>query len=130
VTRLGSAYWRLWWANAVSYTGDGVLVSALPLFAVTVTKDPRLISLVSAAMFLPWLLLSLPAGAIVDRHDRVALMWRSQAVQFAVMGTATVLIMTRVAGIAVLAAAGFLLGCAEVVFSNAEQGPTGTSRSC
>jgi MFS family permease len=121
VTRLGSAYWRLWWANAVSYAGDGTLVSALPLFAVTVTKDPRLISLVSAAMFLPWLLLSLPAGAIVDRHDRVALMWRSQAVQFAVMGTATVLIMTRVAGIAVLAAAGFLLGCAEVVFSNAEQ---------
>ncbi|MGH3272223.1 MAG: MFS transporter [Trebonia sp.] len=121
MTRLGSAYWRLWWANAVSYAGDGALVSALPLFAVTVTKDPRLISLVSAAMFLPWLLLSLPAGAIVDRHDRVALMWRSQAVQFAVMGTATILIMTRVAGIAVLAAAGFLLGCAEVVYSNAEQ---------
>jgi MFS family permease len=121
VTRLGSAYWRLWWANAVSYAGDGALVSALPLFAVTVTKDPRLISLVSAAMFLPWLLLSLPAGAIVDRHDRVALMWRSQTVQFAVMGVLTVLIMTRVAGIAVLAAAGFLLGCAEVVFSNAEQ---------
>ena len=121
MTRLGSAYWRLWWANAVSYAGDGALVSALPLFAVTVTKDPRLISLVSAAMFLPWLLLSLPAGAIVDRHDRVALMWRSQAVQFAVMAVLTILIMTRVAGIAVLAAAGFLLGCAEVVFSNAEQ---------
>jgi MFS family permease len=121
VTRLGSAYWRLWWANAVSYAGDGALVSALPLFAVTVTKDPRLISLVSAAMFLPWLLLSLPAGAIVDRHDRVALMWRSQAAQFAVMGTATILIMTRMAGIAVLAAAGFLIGCAEVVYSNAEQ---------
>jgi MFS family permease len=121
VTRLGSAYWRLWWANAVSYAGDGALVSALPLFAVTVTKDPRLIAVVSAAMFLPWLLLSLPAGAIVDRHDRVALMWRSQAVQFAVMGAATVLIATRIAGIAVLAGAGFLLGCAEVVFSNAEQ---------
>jgi MFS family permease len=121
VTRLGSAYWRLWWANAVSYAGDGALVSALPLFALTVTKDPRLISLVSAAMFLPWLLLSLPAGAIVDRHDRVALMWRSQTVQFAVMGVLTILIMTRVAGIAVLAVAGFLLGCAEVVFSNAEQ---------
>jgi MFS family permease len=121
VTRLGSAYWRLWWANAVSYAGDGALVSALPLFAVTVTKDPRLISVVSAAMFLPWLLLSLPAGAIVDRHDRVALMWRSQAVQFAVMGVLTVLIVTHAAGIAVLAAAGFLIGCAEVVYSNAEQ---------
>ena len=121
MTRLGSAYWRLWWANAVSYAGDGALVSALPLFAVTVTRDPRLIALVSAAMFLPWLLLSLPAGAIVDRHDRVALMWRSQAVQFAIMGVLTVLIMTHAAGVAVLAAAGFLLGCAEVVFSNAEQ---------
>lgn len=121
MTRLGSAYWRLWWANAVSYAGDGALVSALPLFAVTVTKDPRLISVVSAAMFLPWLLLSLPTGAIVDRHDRVALMWRSQAVQFAVMSGLTALILTHTAGIAVLAAAGFLLGCAEVVFSNAEQ---------
>ena len=121
MTRLGSAYWRLWWANAVSYAGDGALVSALPLFAVTVTKDPRLISLVSAAIFLPWLLLSLPAGAIVDRHDRVGLMWRSQAFQFAVMSVLTVLIVTHTAGIAALAAAGFLIGCAEVVYSNAEQ---------
>ena len=121
MTRLGSAYWRLWWANAVSYAGDGALVSALPLFAVTVTKDPRLISVVSAAMFLPWLLLSLPAGAIVDRHDKVALMWRSQAVQFAVVGVLTVLVMTHAAGVAVLAGAGFLLGCAEVVFSNSAQ---------
>ena len=121
MTRLGPAYWRLWWANAVSYTGDGVMVSALPLFAVTVTKDPRLISLVSAALFLPWLLLSLPAGAIVDRHDRVALMWRSQAAQFAAMGVLTVLVVTHAAGIAALAAAGFLVGCAEVVYSNAEQ---------
>lgn len=121
MTRLGAAYWRLWWANAVSYGGDGALVSALPLFAVTVTRDPRLISLVSAAIFLPWLLLSLPAGAIVDRHDRMALMWRSQAVAFAVVGVLTVLVVTHTAGIAVLAAAGFLLGCAEVVYSNSEQ---------
>jgi MFS family permease len=105
----------------VSYAGDGALVSALPLFAVTVTKDPRLIALVSAAMFVPWLLLSLPAGAIVDRHDRVALMWRSQVVQFAVIGVLTVLIMAHAAGVAVLVAAGFLLGCAEVVFSNSAQ---------
>jgi MFS family permease len=121
MTRLGPAFWRLWWANAVSYAGDGALVSALPLFAVTVTKDPRLIALVSAAMFVPWLLLSLPAGAIVDRHDRVALMWRSQVVQFAVIGVLTALIMTHAAGVAVLVGAGFLLGCAEVVFSNSAQ---------
>jgi len=121
VSRLGAAYWRLWSANAVSYVGDGALVTALPLFAVTVTKDPRLISLVSAAMFVPWLMLSLPAGAIVDRHDRVTLMWRSQVFQFAVVAALAALVATRHAGIAVLVAGGLLLGSAEVLFSNAAQ---------
>jgi MFS family permease len=119
--RLGPAYWRLWCANAVSYVGDGAMVSALPLFALTATKDPRLISLVSAAIYVPWLLVSLPAGAIVDRHDRVTLMWRSQAVQCAVMCTLLALVVTHLAGIAVLVVGGLLLGAAEVVFSNAAQ---------
>jgi MFS family permease len=119
--KLGSAYWRLWCANAVSYVGDGAMVSALPLFALTVTKDPRLISLVSAAIYAPWLLVSLPAGAIVDRHDRVTLMWRSQVVQCAVMCALTALVVTHLAGIAVLVVGGLLLGAAEVLFSNAAQ---------
>jgi MFS family permease len=121
MTRLGASYWRMWWANAVSSVGDGAMVSALPLFAVTVTKDPRLISLVSVAIFLPWLILSLPAGAVVDRHDLAALMWRAQAVQCAVTAVLAVLVLTRKADIAVLVACGFLLGSAEVIFSNAAQ---------
>src|ERR1051326_3496874 len=36
---LGSAYWRVWWANAISSVGDGAFVSALPLLAVTVTRS-------------------------------------------------------------------------------------------
>ena len=77
-TPLGPAYWRLWWASAVSTTGDGVLVAALPLLAVTITRNPLMISLVTAAEFLPWMLLSLPIGVLVDRHDRATLMWRAQ----------------------------------------------------
>lgn len=119
--RLGAAFWRLWSANAVSYVGDGALVTALPLFAVTVTKDPRLISLVSAAMFVPWLLLSLPAGAIVDRYDRATLMWRSQVFQCAVAAALAAGVATRHAGIAVLVLGGLLIGSAEVLFSNAAQ---------
>ncbi len=26
--RLGTHYWRLWWANAISSTGDGAFVAA------------------------------------------------------------------------------------------------------
>ncbi len=119
--RLGPDYWRLWWANAISSTGDGALVAALPLLAVTITKDPRLVSVVTAATYLPWMLLSLPAGAVVDRYDRTTLMWRSQAVQAAVVTVVAILVVFRQADIAVLSVAGLLLGSAEVIFSNAAQ---------
>src|ERR1700733_15842024 len=120
-TRLSRDYWRLWWANAISSTGDGAFVAALPLLAVTITRDPRLLSVVPAAFYLPWLLLSLPAGAIVDRYDRATLMWSSQAVQAAIVAAVTVGVVFHQANIAVLALAGFGLGCAEVIFSNAAQ---------
>ncbi len=119
--KLGRDYWRLWWANAISSTGDGAFVAALPLLAVTITRDPRLVSVVTAATFLPWMVLSLPAGALVDRYDRATLMWRSQAVQAAVVTAMAILLVFRITNIAVLALAGLLLGCAEVVFSNAAQ---------
>ena len=119
--RLSRDYWRLWWANAISSTGDGAFVAALPLLAVTITRDPRLVSVVTAATFLPWLLLSLPAGAVVDRYDRAALMWRAQAVQAAVVTIIAVLVVARQASIELLAAGGLLLGSAEVIFSNAAQ---------
>jgi MFS family permease len=119
--RLGRHYWRMWWANAISSTGDGAFVAALPLLAVTITRDPRLVAVVTAATYLPWLLLSLPAGAIVDRHDRATLMWRSQAVQAAVVAVVTILVIAHDAGIAALGVAGLLLGGAEVIFSNAAQ---------
>jgi MFS family permease len=119
--RLGRHYWHMWWANAISSTGDGAFVAALPLLAVTITRDPRLVSVVTAAFYLPWLLLSLPAGAIVDRYDRATLMWSSQAVQAAIVAAVTVGVVFHQADIAVLAVAGFGLGCAEVVFSNAAQ---------
>jgi MFS family permease len=119
--RLGRDYWRLWWANAISSTGDGAFVAALPLLAVTITRDPRLVSVVTAATYLPWLLLSLPAGAVVDRYDRATLMWRAQAVQAAVVAIIAVLVVAHQASIEVLAAGGLLLGSAEVIFSNAAQ---------
>ena len=119
--RLGRHYWHIWWANAISSTGDGAFVAALPLLAVTITRDPRLVSVVTAAFYLPWMLLSLPVGAIVDRHDRAMLMWRSQAVQAAIVAAVTIGVVFHQASIAVLGLAAFGLGCAEVVFSNAAQ---------
>ena len=117
-------------------------MAALPLLAVTITRDPRLVSVVTAATYLPWMVLSLPAGALVDRYDRATLMWRSQAVQAAVVAAVAILIVFRIADIAVLGVAGLLLGCAEVSSAtppsrccppwsrpNCCPGPTAASRS-
>jgi len=119
--KLGRPYWRMWWASAISTTGDGAFTAALPLLAVTITRDPRLVSVVTAATYLPWMLFSLPAGAIVDRYDRATLMWRSQAVQAVIVAAITIGIVFHQANIALLGLAGFGLGCAEVIFSNAAQ---------
>jgi MFS family permease len=80
-----------------------------------------MISLVTAAEFLPWLLLSLPVGVLVDRHDRATLMWRAQVLQGGVIAVLVVLVLVHWTDIAVLAVAAFGLGVGEVVFSNASQ---------
>ncbi|WP_326949160.1 MFS transporter [Amycolatopsis sp. NBC_01307] len=119
--RLPRAYWRLWWATGIDNLGNGVFAAAVPLLAVTVTRDPRLVSLVSTAAYLPWLLLSLPAGSLADRHDRAGLMWRGQAFQAVVAAATAILVATGAAGIPVLVAAAFALGAGDVVFGNAAQ---------
>ncbi|KAA2266541.1 MFS transporter [Solihabitans fulvus] len=119
--RLSPAYWRLWCATGIDSVGNGVFTAAVPLLAVTITRDPRLVSLVSTAAYLPWLLLSLPTGSLVDRHDRVALMWRSQAIQAVIVGALAAMAAIGAVGIPALAVVAFGLGACDVVFGNAAQ---------
>ena len=67
---LGPAFNRMWGASLLTSLADGVLIAAAPLLAVTLTKNPVLISAISALVMLPWLLFAIPIGAIVDRVDR------------------------------------------------------------
>ena len=63
-------------AAAVSDLGDGIMLAATPLLAVTITSDPRAIGVLQGAAALPWLVFTLVAGAIVDRAQRARLMVR------------------------------------------------------
>lgn len=120
-SRLSKAYWRLLLATGIDNVGDGAYIAAIPLLAITVTKDPRLITLISTATYLPWLLVSLPAGTLVDRIDRVSLMRRSQvAAAVIVTGTALLVVFDQV-NIAILAVMAFALGTCDVFFGNAAQ---------
>ena len=71
---LPTAYWRQWWASLISNLGDGINFVAMPLLALSLTDDERLLALTTVATFVPWLVISLPVGVVVDRVDRRLLM--------------------------------------------------------
>lgn len=67
---LGTKYWRLWSAHAISNLGDGISGVAYPWLASAVTRSPFLIAAIAVLSRLPWLVFTLPAGVITDRFDR------------------------------------------------------------
>ena len=68
--KLGSSYWKLWTATAISNLGDGISGVAYPWVASAVTRSPLLIAAAGFASRLPWLIFTLHAGVITDRFDR------------------------------------------------------------
>jgi MFS family permease len=59
---------KFWSAASVSLIGDAVTQLALPLIAISLLDaTPFQVGLVGGAQFLPFLLIGLPAGAIIDR---------------------------------------------------------------
>lgn len=84
--------------QAVAVSGsacEGLLLAALPLLAVSITTDPREVSLVNVAGQAPWLLLSLFAGVLIDRVRRTTVLAWAYAVQ---VGTALALAAITTAG--------------------------------
>ncbi|HRA50216.1 MFS transporter [Actinotalea sp.] len=67
---LGPAFRTVFTANLASSLGDGIARTAAPLLAIRLTTDPLLVSGIAALALLPWLLLAIPSGILVDRIDR------------------------------------------------------------
>jgi MFS family permease len=79
-------YRLLFSAGALTNLGDGMVALALPWLATLVTRDPLAIAAVAAAGRLPWLLLSIPAGVVIDRSDRRRLIARADLLRAVIMG--------------------------------------------
>ncbi len=118
---LGGNFHRLWTAGAVSNLGDGVVLAAMPLLAVSLSRSPSTVALVTAAGTLPWLLFSLIGGAIVDRVDRRRAMSVVDGFRFAAMALLGFALVTGAESIPLLVIVSFSLGMAETVFDNASQ---------
>ena len=61
-------FWRYWIAATISNAGDAVTTVALPLAAVVTLRASSFdVSLLTAARYLAWIVIGLPAGVLVHR---------------------------------------------------------------
>ena len=115
------AFKRQWLASGISNIGDGMDAAAGPLLAASLTNDPRLIALVGVGATLPWLVLSLPLGVVIDRLDRRTLMVRANMARCALFAVIAALAATGAISIGVLIGVITLVGVCEVVFDMSAQ---------
>ncbi|MET0909555.1 MAG: MFS transporter, partial [Ilumatobacteraceae bacterium] len=135
---LGPRYRRLFAASTISNLGDGVGVIAYPWLASAITRNPLLIALVAVGQRLPWLVFTLPAGVLTDRHDRRRIMIGANSVRAVVTSGVAVAVFARqgvlpapdevdqVVGTewflyVLLLLATLLLGTCEVLYDNSAQ---------
>jgi MFS family permease len=116
---IGPGFPRVWTAAAVSNLGDGAALVAAPLLAATVSRDPADVAAVAVAAHLPWLLLSLHAGALVDRLDRRALMVAADLLRAAALALLGLCALAGWASIPLIAAVAFTATAGDVVFTGA-----------
>ena len=111
----------MWGASLITNLADGVLATAAPLLAVSLTSNPLLISALSAFVMLPWLIFAIPIGVIVDKFDRRHLIAGANGVRFLIAGLIALSISTHVITIYLLFLATFIIGLCEVIADTSSQ---------
>jgi len=81
-------------STGVSVAGDGAFAASAPLLAASLTHSPLAISTVTVATYVPWLVIGLPAGALVDRWPKRLVMVTADLVRAGVLAVLCVLVWT------------------------------------
>ncbi|HEY7343740.1 MAG TPA: MFS transporter [Ktedonobacterales bacterium] len=110
----------LWSGQLVSVVGTQVSQLAYPLLMLALTDSPAQAGFLSAARTIPYLLLGLPAGALVDRWDRRRVMIVCDAGRALALGSIPLALAFGWLSLAQLYAVALLEGALNVFFSLAE----------
>lgn len=113
------AFTALWASQASSNLADGPLQAAAPLLVATLTRDPLAVAGMTVVQFLPWLVATLPAGAIADRVDRRRVLTAGNWLRAAGFALLALSLANGWRHVTLLYAAVFLAGCAETLVDNA-----------
>lgn len=118
---LGRDFGQLWTAATVSYVGDGIYASALPLLAASLTRNAALVGLVASINSLPWVFFGLVSGTLVDRWDRLRTMWLADCGRFLTVAGLAAAVATGYGSIPLLLAVVVVLGVGQTLFDAASQ---------
>lgn len=112
----------LWAGETVSGAGSSMAAVGVPLLAVTVLHAGTFaVSALTAAAYLPWLLIGLPAGAWVDRRPPRPVMIGCDAAAALLYASLPVAAWLGVLGTAQVVAVALLAGAVNVIFATAYQ---------
>ncbi|MFE9555039.1 MFS transporter [Streptomyces sp. NPDC006703] len=116
--RLGRPFRWLWSSSVASNAGDGITRTLLPLLVVAGHPQPLVVAGLTAVNMLPWLLFALPAGVLVDRHDRRRLLVLSNVVRAAAL-LGAIAAFAAGGSVPLLYGLAFVLGIAETLAETA-----------
>lgn len=112
----------LWSAHTVSEFGTRITFFVIPVLALTtLSASTGQLGLVSAMESLPFLLVGLPAGALLDRWDRRRVMVVADVGRAAAIVVLPVGHLMGVLSVPLLCAVGFAIGLCTVFFDIADQ---------
>ena len=116
------AFRALWLAQTISSVGTQLSLIALPLAAILYVHAGAFeIGLLAALETLPYLIVSLPVGVLVDRVDRRRLLIVADLGRAVALGVVPVAFALGVGSFALLCLAAIVVGALSVVFTIAQQ---------
>lgn len=112
----------LWTGQAVSALGTEITLLAFPLLVLSLTGSAAQAGIVAFFNTVPVLLLNLPGGVWVDRHDRRLIMAGANLLGAVSIGGLAALLAVGDVPMAVIVCVAFVQGAAGTIFSLAEHG--------
>jgi MFS family permease len=125
--RFGGLWWQrnfrlLWIGETISQLGNAMAVVGVPLVAVIVLHASTFaIGALTAAAWLPWLVIGMPAGAWVDRRPARRVMLGCDIVAAVLYASVPVAAWAGVLTVGMLVAVQLIAGAASVLFATAYQ---------
>jgi MFS family permease len=99
----------------LSSFGNGVRLAAFPLLVAGFTRSPVAVAGVTALQGLPWLLVGVVGGVLVDHIDRRRLMVTVDAVRVVILVALAVAVVTHSAGLVLIYLTAFATGTASAL---------------